>query len=136
MTREELEKLGLFQLREYGMRIGVRQPTEFKKSGLIDEILAIESGEKPPHVKKKSGRPAKMFLEKAERQITEFDLTEREKRIEDKEKELCLKEKILKSDELQLQWKIEEILSDFDLRIRELRDTLTAYAKERGYIKE
>ena len=47
---------------ELARRTGVNSPTSKKKEELINEIIAIESGEKKPHIPKtKQGRPPKNF---------------------------------------------------------------------------
>ena len=62
--RDELEKLGIYQLRMYARRVGVKLATTLKKADLIDAILQVVSGEKEPYVKKtKKGRPPKEILQ-------------------------------------------------------------------------
>lgn len=42
------KQFGIRDLREHGRTIGVKSPTTLKKVDLINEIVAIESGEKAP----------------------------------------------------------------------------------------
>ena len=59
-TRENLNKFGIFQLREYARSIGVHLPTTYKKDDLIEKIMQVESGTIEPFVpKNKKGRPPK-----------------------------------------------------------------------------
>ena len=44
MTREELNELSIFALREFARRTGVYAPTSKKKGQLIDEIIEISEG--------------------------------------------------------------------------------------------
>lgn len=44
-TRDELSRLNLLALREYGRAIGVRRCTTFRKYELIEQILKVQSGE-------------------------------------------------------------------------------------------
>ena len=52
-TREDLNNLGIYELREVGRSVGVPSPTTLKKEQLIDYILAIIYGE---DIKKSSGK--------------------------------------------------------------------------------
>jgi len=62
--KEELEKLGIYQLRIYARHVGVKLPTTIKKAELIDSILAILNGQSEPYVKStKKGRPAKELVD-------------------------------------------------------------------------
>ncbi|MBR1925534.1 MAG: hypothetical protein IJ837_01620 [Clostridia bacterium] len=59
-TRENLNKFGIFQLREYARSIGVHLPTTYKKDDLIEKIMQVENGTIEPFVpKNKKGRPPK-----------------------------------------------------------------------------
>ena len=57
--REGLEKIGVYDLRNIAREVGVKAPTALRKNELIEEILQIESGKKPPHELSKRGRPSK-----------------------------------------------------------------------------
>lgn len=62
MTREELNELSIFALREFARRTGVYAPTSKKKGQLIDEIIEISEGKKQPYIAKtKQGRPPKNY---------------------------------------------------------------------------
>ena len=59
-NRDELIKLGIYELRELGRDIGVSSPTTLKKEALVDAILSIIYGEKPKRaIGKGRGRPAR-----------------------------------------------------------------------------
>ena len=58
-TKEDLEKIGIYDLRELGREIGVPSPTSMKKDQLIDYIVGIIHGEKPKNDNSLRGRPAK-----------------------------------------------------------------------------
>lgn len=63
-SREELMKLGIFELRKIGMDIGVKLPTTFNKAELIDEIILIDTNQKEPYIKStKRGRPSKFVTD-------------------------------------------------------------------------
>ncbi len=47
-TKEELEKTNLFALRLVAREIGVKKTCALQKKDLIQEILAVQSGEKSP----------------------------------------------------------------------------------------
>ena len=55
-TEKNLSALSLMDLRKIGMTIGVKVPSKLRKAELINEIIAIYSGEKEPYKKIKSGR--------------------------------------------------------------------------------
>lgn len=62
--RDELEKLGIYQLRMYAREVGVKLATTLKKADLIDAVLSVLNGEKEPYVKKtKKGRPPKDLVQ-------------------------------------------------------------------------
>jgi len=63
-SKEELMKLGIFDLRKIGMDVGVKLPTTYNKAELIEEIILIETNQKEPYVKSsKRGRPSKFVTE-------------------------------------------------------------------------
>lgn len=58
LSKNSLLKLGIFELRSVGRDLGVKSPTSKKKEDIIEEILAITSGEKEPYVRPNAkGRP-------------------------------------------------------------------------------
>lgn len=60
--KEDLYNLSIYEVRKIGQLEGVKSPTSKKKDELIDEILAISSGEKDRYVPtNKKGRPSKAF---------------------------------------------------------------------------
>ena len=62
MTRDELNDLSIFALREFARRTGVYAPTSKKKEELINDIIDISEGRKQPHIAKtKQGRPPKNY---------------------------------------------------------------------------
>lgn len=64
LRKDDLQKLGIFQLRAIGRNVGVHLPTKYKKDNLIDKIILIIDGEEQPHVRKNMrGRPAKILDE-------------------------------------------------------------------------
>jgi len=63
-TREQLYNLSIYEVRKIGQLEGVKSPTSLKKDELIDEIIAISSGEKERYIPtSKKGRPSKAFKE-------------------------------------------------------------------------
>ena len=61
-TLNNLEDLGIYQLRELAREIGVHLPTTMRKGDLIQKIREIASGEAQPFVATtKKGRPPKQF---------------------------------------------------------------------------
>ena len=50
-------KIGILQ--KYARAIGVKAPTCLNKRALIQEIMLVQSGKKPPCAPNKKGRPAK-----------------------------------------------------------------------------
>lgn len=56
-TREDLNRRTIHSLRIIGREVGVKSPTVLSKGTLIDEIIAISSGEKEPSFTK-LGRPS------------------------------------------------------------------------------
>ena len=59
---EKLDNLSIYQLREVGNKIGVKQPTNYRAKELKQEIIAIVTGIKKPYKKAKSGRPHKELI--------------------------------------------------------------------------
>ncbi len=60
MTREQLDELSIYTLRELARKIGVASPTSKKKDDLINGIIEIQEGKVAPYVAKtKQGRPPK-----------------------------------------------------------------------------
>ena len=60
-SREELNSINLYSLRAYAREIGVKAPTSFRKNELIEEILLVDSGQKPP-CKEYKGCPPKKIV--------------------------------------------------------------------------
>jgi transcription termination factor Rho len=59
-NKQNLEKLGIFELRNLAREVGVHSPTTYRKEELIENILLIIEGKKEPHIaKSKQGRPPK-----------------------------------------------------------------------------
>ena len=58
-TKQDLEKLGIYDLRELGREVGVPSPTTMKKEQLIDYIVGIIHGQMPKNNASLRGRPAK-----------------------------------------------------------------------------
>ena len=58
----KLSSLNVYQLREVGFKIGVKNPTTMTTHDLRDEIMKIALGTAEPYHKKKSGRPRKKEL--------------------------------------------------------------------------
>lgn len=62
LSKEALEKLGIYELRNVARQVGVYSPTKYKKDVLIQKITSIVSGEQEPYVKKTNqGRPPKQI---------------------------------------------------------------------------
>lgn len=62
ISRDELQSMGIYQLRVVGRSVGVHLPTTFKKEDLITKILEILEGNADPHKRiTKKGRPAKIL---------------------------------------------------------------------------
>ncbi|MBR3804196.1 MAG: Rho termination factor N-terminal domain-containing protein [Clostridia bacterium] len=57
MRRNELEKTSFAQLKVYARAIGVKSPTIFKKSELIDMIIKVENGEILPIFSNRGRKP-------------------------------------------------------------------------------
>ena len=47
-TRDNLDKLGIYELRTLAREVGVYSPTTLKKNELMDQILNIVSGKEKP----------------------------------------------------------------------------------------
>ena len=60
--KEELYDANLYSLRNIARQVGVHAPTHLKKKDLINEIMAIVNGEKPPCPPTTKGRPIKHDL--------------------------------------------------------------------------
>lgn len=61
-SKEALQNLGIYELRNVARQVGVYSPTKYKKEILVDKILAIMQGQEHPYVKKTNqGRPAKQI---------------------------------------------------------------------------
>ena len=61
IEKSALDKRGIHELRDLARQVGVHLPTTMKRDDLIDEIMAIISGEKEPYKRSTNrGRPAKM----------------------------------------------------------------------------
>ncbi len=58
-TYDELEELGIHELRTLARSVGVKSPTSKKRQVLIDEIRQIKSGQAKPQFNKRFGRPVK-----------------------------------------------------------------------------
>lgn len=57
---ENLEELGIFEIRNLAREVGVYSPTTLKKQELIEKILRVLNGKDEPYIKKtKQGRPPK-----------------------------------------------------------------------------
>ena len=54
-----LSTLSIGQLRSYGRNIGVAKSTTMKKEVLVEEIISVLSGEKPPISRSRKGAPVK-----------------------------------------------------------------------------
>ena len=54
---DKLTTLNLFQLREVGSKVGVRNPTALKADELREAIIKVVTGQVEPYLKIKSGRP-------------------------------------------------------------------------------
>ncbi len=70
LTKEELEKESIAVIRELGRRIGVASPTSMRKQAIIEDIIAIQNGEKFAQINYKSkGAPIKSNID-----LTRFTL--------------------------------------------------------------
>ena len=58
-TKEQLDDMNLFVLREIGREIGVKAPAAMKKDNLINDIMAIQEGRLEPVAPTKLGAPPK-----------------------------------------------------------------------------
>ncbi|MBQ3494035.1 MAG: hypothetical protein IJA69_01325, partial [Clostridia bacterium] len=68
----QLNKLGIYELRNLAREAGVKAPTTKRRETLIEQIKEnIESGAFTPDLTKKAGRPAKRFY-KVENMLTGF----------------------------------------------------------------
>ena len=58
----KLDKLSIFQLREVGAKVGVKNPTALRTEDLKKAIIDVVTGKVPPYKKAKSGRPHKSII--------------------------------------------------------------------------
>lgn len=58
-TKEQLDGINLFVLREIGRAIGVKAPAAMKKDNLVNDIMAIQEGRLKPVAPTKLGAPPK-----------------------------------------------------------------------------
>lgn len=72
ITKEELNKLGIYDLRDVARKKGVRSPASKRKDQLITEIIDIQNGVQQPIFNNKFGRPTKARLTKTDI-LVEFD---------------------------------------------------------------
>lgn len=79
--RERLEKMGVYDLRNYGREVGVQSPTSKIKSVLIDEIMEITMGKKDPSPKSKKGAPPKTLYSVSQTLDSELKATENEENV-------------------------------------------------------
>lgn len=56
---DELDNLGIHELRTLARSVGVKSPTSKKRQVLLDEIRSIRAGETKPHFNTRFGRPIK-----------------------------------------------------------------------------
>ena len=62
-SRESLENLRIHELRDLARKMGVQAPTLLKKEDIIEQVMAIVSGEKKPYENKSNkGRPARVGM--------------------------------------------------------------------------
>ncbi len=60
INEQNLQELGIFEIRNIAREVGVYSPTTLKKQDLIEKIMQVINGEVEPYVKKtKQGRPPK-----------------------------------------------------------------------------
>lgn len=60
INEQNLQELGIFEIRNIAREVGVYSPTILKKQELIDKIIRVINGEDKPYIKKtKQGRPPK-----------------------------------------------------------------------------
>lgn len=59
---EKLDNLSIFQLREVGARVGVKNPTTLRTKELKEQIIDVINGKIEPYKKEKSGRPHKSII--------------------------------------------------------------------------
>ena len=62
----KLDKLTIYQLRDVGAKVGVRNPTTMRSAELREAICDIVSGKNAPYRKTKSGRPHKDIIKDEE----------------------------------------------------------------------
>lgn len=72
-SKESLENLRIHELRDLARKVGVKAPTLLKKEDIVQQVMAIISGDQKPYVKKNNkGRPAKNSLSESEMFIPSF----------------------------------------------------------------
>lgn len=62
----KLNNLSIYQLREVGAKVGVRNPTSLRSEELRKSICAVVTGKVKPYLKAKSGRPHKEIISDAD----------------------------------------------------------------------
>lgn len=62
----KLNNLSIYQLREVGAKVGVRNPTAMRSDELRESICDVVTGKIKPYLKTKSGRPHKEVISDAE----------------------------------------------------------------------
>ena len=61
LINEEMEKLGIYELRALARKVGVSSPTTKKRDELISAIKDIKAGRSQPNLNNKYGRPVKQL---------------------------------------------------------------------------
>lgn len=95
-TKEELLKLGIYELRSLARDIGVVSPTTQKKEALVESILAVIYGEAPKRTMgvgrgrptRKNEKPSRLFvelIESANKPDNEFNFIDTNNYLEDDE---------------------------------------------------
>ncbi len=59
ITRDDLDNMGIHEIRTFAREVGVPHPTALKKQEMIDCILDIRDGKAEPQKVRKAGRPPK-----------------------------------------------------------------------------
>ena len=102
--RDYLEELNVHCLRIIGREAGVKAPATLRKKILIEEIVAIQSGEKQPAKPTNKGRPIKNF-------VTEMSAEE--------EKEIIDRLTIIAENEVKKKF-IAYVLSEVEKKLNEI----------------
>ena len=76
-TREELESMDIFALRNTARSVGVSSPTKKNKLELVSQIMAIVSGEVEPPQPPKKGRPPKIEENAVDEKSGQYQLNNR-----------------------------------------------------------